>query len=177
MADYNEKTNHAVGVVLSDEPFDDIEAFCLTRGRVATDFYGINLEEYETFISGIPNCECFFIPVLEKDKNWILFLELKYCKPENIASYGHDVVVKMDAILKKLITEGLIDPSRYRVYFNYSSPNNEAYAPFAHFMRVSNTTQKILDELKNTFIDANFLGENSLLAATPQYIQILKRPI
>ena len=170
VADYSLYTDGEIGVVISPQPFDDIKYFRLQRGRTATPFGAINLEEHPEFIKGISNCECFFFPHNESDRNWILFLELKYCTEENISNYGLKVVEQMSEINKKLILNHLIDINRYNVYFNFSSPENQP--PFSNFMLSCDTALRIRDQY-----NAHFLGFNHLLIATPQYIQIPKKRI
>lgn len=53
VADYSLYTDGEIGVVISPQPFDDIKYFRLQRGRTATPFGAINLEEHPEFIKGI----------------------------------------------------------------------------------------------------------------------------
>lgn len=170
VADYTKASNGERGVEFSTTPFEDIRCFRLQKSPSASDFRGINLEKYPSFINGISNCECFFIPETESTTNWILFLEMKYCNKENIANYGLTVVQQMVAVLEKMIQNSLIDCNRYNIYFNFSSPDNES--PFTNFMLSCDTAVRIKDKY-----NVKFLGFNHLLIATPQYIQIPKRKI
>ena len=61
VADYTEYTASQVGVVMSETPFDDIEAFHLQSGRHPVSYLAVNLEEHPSFIKHIENCECFFL--------------------------------------------------------------------------------------------------------------------
>ncbi len=170
VADYTKVTEGKKGVEFSTEPFEDISYFKLQKLRTASNYRGINLEKYPAFIQGISNCECFFIPEVEVEKNWILFLELKYCDKENIENYGLTVVQQMAAVLEKMNDNSLIDITKYTVYFNFSSPDNRP--PFTNFMLSCDTALKIKDKYQ-----VKFLGFNHLLIATPQYIQVPKKRI
>lgn len=170
VADYTEYTASRCGVKISGEPFDDIEAFHLQRGRHHINYVAINLEEHPSFIHHIENCECFFMstaPVC--DRPWLLFLELKYCKARNIGSHASKAVHQMACVLRKLVDEDIIDPDRYRIYFNYSSPTNNSRQPFTHFM----TTPADVLELVERY-NAYYLGFNHLIISGPQYLRAPK---
>lgn len=169
MADYTEYTASQVGVVMSETPFDDIEAFHLQSGRHPVSYLAVNLEEHPSFIKHIENCECFFLSTTPCDRPWLLFLELKYCKARNIGSHAAKAIHQMACVLRKLVDENVIDADRYRIYFNYSSPSNNRRQPFTHFMH---TPADILDLIEQ--YDAYYLGFNHLIIAGPQFIRAPK---
>ncbi len=169
VADYTEYTASQVGVVMSETPFDDIEAFHLQSGRHPVSYLAVNLEEHPSFIKHIENCECFFMSTTPCDRPWLLFLELKYCKARNIGSHAAKAIHQMACVLRKLVDENVIDADRYRIYFNYSSPSNNRRQPFTHFMH---TPADILDLIEQ--YDAYYLGFNHLIIAGPQFIRAPK---
>lgn len=169
VADYTEYTASQVGVVMSETPFDDIEAFHLQSGQHPVSYLAVNLEEHPSFIKHIENCECFFLSTTPCDRPWLLFLELKYCKARNIGSHAAKAIHQMACVLRKLVDENVIDADRYRIYFNYSSPSNNRRQPFTHFMH---TPADILDLIEQ--YDAYYLGFNHLIIAGPQFIRAPK---
>ena len=173
VADYNEATGSRVGVKIKElEPFDDIECFRLQRGRHEVPYYAINLEEHAAFIKHMPSCECFFVSAGRCEKPWLLLLELKYCKAKNLPLHASKAVHQMTSVLRKLDDEGLVNPRRFRIYFNYSSPGNNVRQPFTHFMHTPADALDLLDRY-----DAYFLGFNHLIIAGPQYIRAPKMRI
>ncbi|MFG6385823.1 MAG: hypothetical protein K1V80_05050 [Muribaculaceae bacterium] len=169
VADYTEYTASQVGVVMSETPFDDIEAFHLQSGRHPVSYLAVNLEEHPSFIKHIENCECFFLSTTPCDRPWLLFLELKYCKARNIGSHAAKAIHQMACVLRKLVDENVIEADRYRIYFNYSSPSNNRRQPFTHFMH---TPADVLDLIEQ--YDAYYLGFNHLIIAGPQFIRAPK---
>lgn len=169
VADYSELTASRYGVVLSEEPFDDIECFRLQRGRHPVKYIAVNLEEHPAFIRRIENCECFFVSSTPCERPWLLFLELKYCKARNISSHATKAIHQMASVLRKLVDEEVIDPHSYRIYFNYSSPTNTRRQPFTHFMHTPADVLDLVDKY-----DAYFLGFNHLIIAGPQFIRAPK---
>lgn len=172
VADYTEYSHSRAGVVMSSEPFDDIESFRLMRGRHPVRYVAVNLEEHPAFIKGIENCECFFASATQCDKPWLLFLELKYCKARNIGSHANKAIHQMASVLRKLVQEEVIDAEDYRIYFNYSSPANRRRQPFTHFVQTPATALDLIDEF-----NAYFLGFNQLIIASPQFIRSPKMRI
>ncbi len=172
VADYTEYTASQCGVVISDVPFGNIESFHLQRGRHHVDYIAVNLEEYPAFIRRIENCECFFVSTGPCERPWLLFLELKYCKARNIGSHATKAVHQMASVLRKLVDEEVIDPDRYRIYFDYSSPTNNRRQPFTHFMQTPADVLELVERY-----NAYYLGFNHLIIAGPQFIRAPKMRI
>lgn len=166
VADYTEATASQVGVVMSGQPFGDIESFLLQRGRQNVNYMAVNLEEHPAFIKGIPNCECFFVCTAKVDRPWILFLELKYCKAKNLSLHASKAVSQMAAVLEKLVAERIINPRDYRIYFDYSSPTNNSRQPFTHFQHTPADALELMDRY-----GAYYLGFNHLIIAGPQFLR------
>lgn len=169
VADYTECTGSRTGVVLSEEPFEDIAAFQLKRGKHRVRYVAVNLEQHPAFIKGIENCECFFASATPCKRPWMLFLELKYCKAHNIGSHTSKAISQMASVLRKLLEEEVIDAEDYRIYFNYASPANRRRQPFTHFIQTPATALDLIEQY-----NAYFLGFNQLIIASPQFIRSAK---
>lgn len=166
VADYTNISGSERGVEISDKPFDDIEYFHLkkhTSGNI--NYWAINFEDYPDFIKGIQNCECCFDSVSDHGKPWLLFLETKYCEPQNIDNHSLKASSQMYDTYSKLIEDGVITPGSKTVYFNYSSPGNDELAPFKAF---SYSQDSVLSKIKSDGII--MLGHNTLLIATPFHL-------
>ncbi len=166
VADYTECSHSRSGVVISGEPFDDIDSFHLMQGRRRVRYVAVNLENHPAFVRGIENCECFFASATPCERPWLLLLELKYCKPRNIGGYTSKAIHQMASVLRKLIDENIIGAEDYRIYFNYASPSNRRTQPFFHFVQTPASALELLDRY-----NAYFLGFNRLVIASPQYIR------
>lgn len=168
VADYTLKTDSRKGVVISTVPFDDIDYFHLKKKNQSQNipYLVISFEQYPDFIKGIENCECLFYSLAKSRKTWSLFLETKYCEPSNIHGYEAKTVSQMHAVLNRLESLGLMNRNDHNVYFVYSVPGREEYEPFYAF---TNSPDEIL-KLKEEGI--NLLGYNTVLIATPSYLQV-----
>ena len=168
VADYTESTENEKGVVIYTSPILDIPCFHLKKkNQQHLPYLAINLEKYAQFVKGIENCECIFYSLGDVKKPWILFLETKYVhKAENIDNHSSKAFFQMKATLEKTEKLGLIDRDATRIYFVYSTPGYEEIDPFNSFK----FTQDFLLGIKDEGI--NLLGSNSILIATPSYLQI-----
>ena len=166
VADYTNESNSKRGVVMSDVPFEDIEFFHLKKiSNSNITYLAVNFEEYPAFIKGIQNCECVFNALTERGRSWILFLELKYCNPDNIDDYVFKAYSQMRATLGKLAVLRLVDTAAKNIYFVYASPGNSGKAPFGASVIDQNM---VLQKYKEEGIQ--MLGVNQMLIATPQYL-------
>ncbi len=166
VADYTKDSESKRGVVISEEPFVDIDFFHLekvSKGNV--NYLAVNLEEYPAFIKGIQNCECVFNSLVEQGKSWILFLELKYCDADNIEGYAFKAYSQMRDTLGKLALMQLVDVTAKNIYFVYASPGNNDKIPFGASVIYQNT---VLQKYRAEGIQ--MLGVNRMLIATPQYL-------
>lgn len=170
VADYTNQSDSKVGVMFSESPFEDIPYFHLKKNTSANvKYFAVNFEEYPDFIGDIENCECCFDSISDHGKPWILFLETKYCKPDNIEGYGLKAYGQMYATYHKLAELNVIAPESRSVYFNYSSPGNDDFVPFRAF---SFSQDSILKKIEDEKI--HMIGFNKLLIATPYHIFVPK---
>ena len=166
VADYTERTDSIRGVEFSSSPFEDIEFFHLKSNPKATvNYIGINFEQHAEFIKGIQNCECMFHALSDVKRPWTLFLEMKYCKEENIEDYAFKAYSQMKDTMDKIHSLNLINPSERRLYFVYSVPEHGHRIPFGSFTLSQNETLKKFEEE-----GISLLGNNSMLIATPSYL-------
>lgn len=173
VADYTNATSSQKGVVISENPFDDIAYFHLHEVREGQIRYlAVNLEQYPAFIDGIDNCECIFSALSEYRKPWLLLLETKYCKPDNIEGHTYKAFTQMFETFGKLVNEGLVENSGRNVYFTFSVPEHTDLRPFGSFTLSQNETLKAIKER-----GIHLLGENSLLIATASHLLIPKSKI
>ncbi len=149
VADYTNIPGSGKGVIISDTPFDDIEYFHFKiepQGGIR--HLAVNIEDYPAFKKGIPNCEAMFAAQDAPDgqRNWVLFLELKYCGENKIEDYGPKAISQMDAVRTKLAGLHLIDKEKHIVHFNYCSPNNYLLEPFDGFKETQSATLSRVEE-------------------------------
>lgn len=177
VADYSNDNNPGKadeGVVISLNPFTDIEYFHIKKLRDSdrVQILGINFEKHPSFIKGIKSCECCFTPLIPKENGWIMFLEMKYCKPEKAISYATEVFRQMKASYDKMQTMELADKKKQQVYFVFSVPKSTVSIPFLSFLTSPGSTIK-----KEQMEGIHLLGANSILIATPQYLKVPKNKI
>jgi len=173
VADYTNMTGSKPGVVLSEQPLDDIAFFHLKKSTSANiEYIGVNFEEHPAFIKGIENCECMFMAVSNVKKPWLLMLELKYCSDDNIEDYAFKAYSQMKTTLDKIDNLYLIDSKKFNRYFVYSVPEHGDKSPFGAFTRTQNDTLRELEDK-----DLHLLGNNKMLIATPAHLLEPKRPI
>ncbi len=173
VADYSNQTDCKKGVIISITPFKDIASFHLRKKNQNQNlrYLGINLEHYPSFITGIENCECIFYSLSESKKSWVLFLEIKCCGPENIEKYETKTISQMEATLCKLETLGLLNRDNHRIYFVYSVPGYDEFEPFYAFHFTPDFILRLADQ------GIKFHGYNTILIATPNYLEIPQREI
>ena len=173
VADYSNQTDSKMGVIISITPFEDIAYFHLKKKNHDQNlsYLAVNLEHYPSFISGIENCECVFYSLAESKKTWVLFLETKYCVAGNIENYETKTVSQMGATLGKLEDLGLLKRDNHRIYFVYSVPEHGELEPFYAFQFAPDFILKLKDQ------GVYFYGNNTVLIATPNFLQIPKKEI
>lgn len=174
VADFTNISGNLKGVVISEQPFEDIASFHLKKHSPSNiEYVGVNFEEHPAFISGIENCECMFMAVSPVKKPWILMLELKYCDEDNIENYAYKAYSQMRSTLGKIDKLNIIDSSKFNRYFVYSVPGHDAgICPFGAFTRTQNETLRSFEDS-----GIHLLGNNQMLIATPSYLFEPKRPV
>ena len=80
----------------------------------------------------VSNCECI-IHTSRNDnrKGWMVFLELKYCKPKNLYDRMLEGISQLKATCNYVFKEkNLFEASQYKKYLVISTPGVEPIAPF-----------------------------------------------
>lgn len=167
------KKHAKTGVVISTEPFTDIQYFTLKKTNSNnTPYLAINNEKYSDFISLKDNCECMFHSLSDRNRPWSLYLETKYCKEYNIDDYSLTAFKQMKSMMETLKNKGLMDYEKRRNYFAYSVPEHHMRSPFESWEMTQSETIRDLKE-KGVFL----LGCNSMLIATATHLLEPKNPI
>lgn len=171
VADYSELTKDEQKVVISLRPFSDISYFHLHKKNKNNKipYLAVNLEEYPSFRRYVENCECIFKSMSNSDNSWLMFLELKYCKPDNIESYCFKAYSQMGKILTKLEDLGHANRHMNSIYFVYSVPDHPDKIPFGSWTISPND---ILKEYEDSGI--HLIGDCKMLIATPKHLQTPK---
>ena len=177
VADYSNDQNPAVaknGVVISLIPIPEIESFQIKKLRDDDNVpvFAINFEKHPAFSHSIQCCECCFSPLIDKDNGWVMFLEMKYCKPENAEIYAAEAYHQMRGALDKMLDLDLVDKKRQQIYFVFSVPKSTASIPFSSFLTTPGSTITI-----EKTEGIHLLGANSVIIATPQFLKIPKMRI
>ena len=77
----------------------------------------------------------------------------------------------MEATLGKLEDLGLLKRDNHRIYFVYSVPEHSEYEPFYTFQYAPDFILKLKEQ------GIQFYGHNTILIATPNFLQIPKKEI
>lgn len=173
VADYTNQTNSRKGVAISLVPFGDIPYFTLKKLNRSQKmpYLAVNLEEYPAFISGIENCECVFSSMSDGRRPWMLFLETKYCEPQNIENHAVKACSQMICTLEKLEKTGVADRNGRRVFFAYSVPGRDEMVPFGAFTLSQDASLNLNEQGITVF------GYNTVLIATPAHLFVPKRTV
>lgn len=166
VADYTNRTGSRIGVVISENTFDDIACFHLKKHTGSNIRYvAVNFEEYPAFKSGIKNCECMFASAHDTKKPWLMLLEMKYCEAGNIETYTYKAFSQMKETLAKLVSDGIVERDSHRIYFVYSVPEHTEAIPFGAFTLSQNETLRCYEEE-----NIHLIGNNTMLIATPSHL-------
>ena len=170
VADYSELTNNAKKVVIRLTPLNDISYFHLHKSNQnKIPYLAVNLEDYPAFNQSVQNCECVFKALNKDDNSWLMFLELKYCKEENIELYSFKAYTQMDSILSKLEELGVADRNKNNIYFVYSVPDYPDKVPFGAWTISQNDVLKGFEAS-----GIHLIGECKMLIATPKHLKTPK---
>lgn len=137
VADYTNQTQSARGVEIVEQAPQDIEFFHLANPR-SIPFQGVNLERNNAFFEqGNSNCECLFKSIRGRKKNWLLLVELKYCKDvqRNLSDNMDAAYSQVLNTLDTLVVKKVVSPRRVRVFLNIAAPTAGKYRePFINFL-------------------------------------------
>jgi len=124
------------GVTVGTKDYGVVPSFVVTDKNRVT-FVVINNEKNLGFYTlpdnnKVPQCECIIhTDRHDNRKGWMLFLELKYCKPRNLYSSMLDGINQLRATCNYVLkTKQEFDASQYKKYLVISTPGVEPLDPF-----------------------------------------------
>lgn len=182
IADYTEyrkehptETLPSGGVAFLERPDSRLGSFCILNPRHLP-FEAINLEENPQLVTGsdgklVKQCECICRALREKGKRWVLLLELKYCKADNIPANMRNALEKLVKCHDFLnVEKHFFDGNPCRIYLCASHPEHEAAEPFGNFI---NNQDKLLGLNEKGL---KFLYCNAVSVLTPEYLKAAYTP-
>lgn len=124
------------GVAITTEPSSIISYFEFQDDKKIV-FETINLEQNPALLkrhdgSLASQCECIFTAIRhDGGKPWMMFLELKYCIPKNVANNATNALKQLKETYLFLKSKGNFLPETgVKPYFVISMPDCESIAPF-----------------------------------------------
>lgn len=168
-------TTPSRGVCFIENPDERLGVFCILNPNHVS-YKAINLEETKTLVTdnagnSVKQCECICEAYRRAGRRWILLLELKYCKEENISSNMLEALDKLEKCYDFLNNEkDFFKSNLYRVYLCASHPEHETIEPFGRFI----CNQDKLLRLKDKGLI--FIYKNAIKIHTPEYITGVDTP-
>lgn len=78
--------------------------------------------------SDIKHCECCLFPATDNEENWILFVEIKDCKPKNIANYRDWSISQLISTVREFKKHHLIeDKNKVHAIISFPRRNKTAF--------------------------------------------------
>lgn len=148
IVDYSEKTKFERGVEVCDSKPEDIDSLKLindAKHQITTTVFEDNcfLDESK---KAIPHCEGIVYPSNVSFESWILFVEIKDCKPKNISRYFEKAKSQIIETVKIFRTSHFIHPDR-KVHAVISFPQKNK-ADFYHHLIKQGERQNFLHQHK-----------------------------
>ena len=134
IADYTEGdkgTENNRNVVISGEKPEDIDFFCMYNpNRIAIDAIKFECDSFkDTDGKCLSQCECIVLADCNDGKEWVSFIEMKYCYPKNKRGNIIKASKQLEKTLLLFVESGILDNTQNKYLF-YSLPT---VSPFAHF--------------------------------------------
>lgn len=134
-------------------------------------YYSVNFEHTPAFFTGekgkkLRSCECMFASCYAKKKKWVLLLEMKYNKNDDLKGYAKDALDQLEKTKDRLVDKGVLNPDEYRFYFDISFPEHTSLEPFHSFL--FSPDERLAYKEKQ---QVNLLGYNSVLVANGAYMR------
>lgn len=133
IADFTERTNCARGVEvhcsLPEDPGNcegkmDCLKLC-NEEMLSIDFHIFGNHQFKNEKNeDMSHCECCFFPTEDNQDRWVSFLEIKDCKPKNIAGYKEEVKKQIILTVELFRQKGVIKSQA--VYGIISFPRRKA---------------------------------------------------
>lgn len=161
------------GVVVTTEPSPVISSFEIQDNK-SIPFETINIELNPALLkrkdgSLASQCECIFTAIRnDGGKPWMMFLELKYCMPKNIANNTIIALNQLKDTYLFLKDKGDFFPTAgVKPYFVISMPDCESMAPFDE----SYLDQDELLTIKEEFDGAQVYHTNAIEVHTTLHLK------
>lgn len=134
IADYTEGdkgTENNRNVVISGEKPEDIDSFCMYNpNKIAIDAIKFECDSFkDTDGKCLSQCECIVLADCNDGKEWVSFIEMKYCYPKNKRGNIIKASKQLEKTLLLFVESGILDNTQNKYLF-YSLPT---VSPFAHF--------------------------------------------
>lgn len=134
IADYTEGdkgTENNRNVAISGEKPKDIDSFCMYNpNRIAIDAIKFECDSFkDTDGKCLSQCECIVLADCNDGKEWVSFIEMKYCYPKNKRGNIIKARKQLEKTLLLFVESGILDNTQNKYLF-YSLPT---VSPFAHF--------------------------------------------
>ena len=134
IADYTEGdkgTEQHRTVLISSEKPKDIDSFCMYNpNRIAIDAVKFEKDSFKDCDGKcLSQCECIIFPVCDDGKEWVSFIEMKYCYPKNKRGNIIKASKQLEKTLLLFVESGILDNTQNKYLF-YSLPK---VCPFIHF--------------------------------------------
>ncbi|NDV46880.1 hypothetical protein D0T49_07445 [Paludibacter sp. 221] len=145
IVDYTERTKSKRAVVahcVKPVDIDSLKILNPTKIHLTTSIF-----KPQCFIDAdgkeLKQCECVIYPTSYVNNYWILFVEIKDCKPKNLSRFSQDVKDKFIANVTIFRDKGIISKNKI-VYAIASFPRRNKTDFHSHFIKISEV-KKFLD--------------------------------
>ena len=141
VVDYTEKTKSARSVEVHNVKPNDIDALIVynpTETNISTSIFMPQC--FKEHDKEPKQCECVMYPTVLSTSSWILFIEIKDCKPKNAASYHKEAKEKIIANVQLFREKKIIDNNKV-VYAIVSFPRKEKTNFHNHLIKASEWKQ------------------------------------
>ena len=134
IADYTQEdkeTEHHRNVVISAEKPEDIDSFCMYNpNKIEIDAIKFECDSFKDADGKcLSQCECIVLADCNDGKEWVSFIEMKYCYPKNKRGNIIKASKQLEKTLLLFVESGILDNTQNKYLF-YSLPT---VSPFAHF--------------------------------------------
>ncbi len=148
ISDYTEGdkgTENNRNVVISGEKPEDIDSFCMYNpNKIAIDAIKFECDSFKDADGKcLSQCECIVFADCDDSKEWVSFIEMKYCYPKNKRGNINKASKQLEDTLLLFVRSETIDRTQTKYLF-YSLPK---VCPFKHF----SSDRKLINRLKSDY--------------------------
>jgi hypothetical protein len=157
VTDYTNRTNSERDIAVFNTNPDNMDVLVLkndTRLNITASIFGkqcfMDAQNNE-----IRHCECVLYPTITNSNTWILFVEIKDCKPKNIASYiksAKEQIIRTVELFREL---NLLEKQK-KVHAVITFPQKKTN--FYHHIIAPSESQKFLHQHKIIIRATNILS-------------------